>query len=75
MITAIEADGTERAEPIVHDLGPGLSQAVNDRFLVNACRDVTLVARSHDGLEVARLSGRICAPGEWTIEREPVASP
>jgi hypothetical protein len=75
MITAIEADGTERAEPIVHELGPGLSIAVNDRFLVNACRDVILIARSDDGVEVARRAGQMCAPGEWTIEHDARRSP
>jgi len=75
LITAIDLDGVERVEPIVHSLDPGLHVVVNDRFLVNQCADVTLVARSLDGIEVARRTGQLCAPGEWVVERQPVASP
>ena len=75
LITAFDSNGVERVEPIVHSLDPGLHVVVNDRFLVNQCVDVTLVARSQDGVEVARRAGPICAPGEWVVERQPGASP
>jgi hypothetical protein len=75
LITALDSEGVERAEPIVHSLEPGDRVVVNDRFLVNQCADVTLVARALDGVEVARRRGPICAPGEWIVERQPVASP
>jgi hypothetical protein len=71
LITYIDASGKEPAEPVVHSLAPGTRAVVNDRFVVNTCRDVTLVARAEDGAEVARLSGPICAPSEWVIEAGP----
>jgi hypothetical protein len=75
LITALDSEGIERAEPIVHRIEPGERVAVNDRFLVNQCADVTLVARALDGAEVARHAGPICAPGEWTVERQPAVAP
>ncbi len=67
-ITYLTATGEAADEPIVHSLRPGEVIAAHERFLVNDCHDVTLVANDPNGVEVARRSGVICAPGEWVIE-------
>lgn len=74
-ITSIYATGEERSEPIVFALQPGTHVSVNDRFMVNSCGNVTLIARDANGVEIARRSGHICAPGEWVIEANPGSPP
>ena len=71
LITYIDAKGHEPAEPVVHSLAPGTRIIVNDRFPVNDCLYVTLVARGEAGTEVARQDGPICAPSEWVIGAGP----
>jgi hypothetical protein len=71
-VTAIDATGHERAEPIIQALKPGEAIVANDRFLVGACTNAyTLVALDEHGAEIARRAGRICAPGDRVIEPTP----
>lgn len=67
-IVYIAPDGTERRDdPIIHELQPGRSIVVGDRFLVNDCMEGSLVARDPSGQELARRTDPICRPGEWVI--------
>lgn len=67
-VVYIAPDGTERQDdPIIHELRPGTSIVVSDRFLVNDCMEGSLVARDLSGREVARRTDPICRPGEWVV--------